>query len=265
MDPPEQPTLSEIKTEKEQAGVNQALLLVMGAVQEGHDLCAGAFLIRTEDGERCSDCDIMFDRPQHSIDVVGVCGYIGKRIGHARCRRLLRAPQEGDDLRAGAGGVGAEHGVAGALGDAVLHSPQDSIMVVAASRNVGKGHNLGLGGRRTGSAPQEGDSLRAGAVAARVEGRGARAAGNALAHSPDNSILIVGACGHVDEGILAGGGSSLVLVGNLLTVTCLPTCRLAAELPKGSSLSASELRVCVLGRKNKNIRLIRLPPHILHY
>ena len=50
MDPPEQPTLSEIKTEKEQAGVNQALLLVMGAVQEGHDLCAGELLIRTEDG-----------------------------------------------------------------------------------------------------------------------------------------------------------------------------------------------------------------------
>ena len=176
----------------------------MGAVQEGHDLCAGAFLIRTEDGERCSDCDIMFDRPQHSIDIVGVCGYIGKRIGHARCRRLLGAPQEGDDLRAGAGGVGAEHGVAGALGDAVLHSPQNRRLVVAASLHIGKGHGAGLGGGAAGSTPQEGDGLRTGADAIGVEGGGAGAGGDALVHGPDHGVLIVGACGHVGEGILAG-------------------------------------------------------------
>ena len=142
MNPPEQPTLSEIKTEKEQAGVNQALLLVMGAVQEGHDLCAGAFLIRTEDGERCSDCDIMFDRPQHSIDIVGVCGYIGKRIGHARCRRLLRAPQEGDDLRAGAGIVGAEQSVADAAGDALLLRPFHGFVVIRVGGNIPEGADL---------------------------------------------------------------------------------------------------------------------------
>ena len=38
--------------------------------------------------------------------------------------------EEGDDLAAGAGGVGAKGGVADAVGDAAVHGPQDGLIVI---------------------------------------------------------------------------------------------------------------------------------------
>ena len=66
------------------------------------------------------------------------------------------APEEGYDLRAGTVVVGAEGGVAGALGDAVLHGPQHRIMIVTALGHVGEGHRVALRSGAAGSAPQEG-------------------------------------------------------------------------------------------------------------
>ena len=57
---------------------------------------------------------------------------------------------------------------------------------------------------------------------------------------------------------------SSLSVEKMLIVTCLTVHKFVAQSPKGPSSSLSELRTCVLGRKNKNIRFIRLPPHILH-
>ena len=67
MTPPEQPTLSEIKTEKEQAGVNQALLLVMGAVQEGHALAAGAGVVDAEGAVGKAVGHAVFNGPCHCV------------------------------------------------------------------------------------------------------------------------------------------------------------------------------------------------------
>ena len=114
--------------------------LAQAAEQEGHDLGAGAVVVGAEGGSTGAASDAVFSGPQNCGVVVGVSRHISEGIHAVRDGRLLRAPQEGDDLRAGAGCVGAEHGVAGALGDALLHGPQNRVIVVAASLHVGKGH-----------------------------------------------------------------------------------------------------------------------------
>lgn len=53
------------------------------------------------------------------------------------------APDKGDDLRSRAVVVGAERG-GGALGDAVLHSPVDSLLIVAAGGHIHKHAGLGV-------------------------------------------------------------------------------------------------------------------------
>ena len=59
---------------------------------------------------------------------------------------LHAAIQEGYDLATGAVAVGAEGGVAGALGDAVLRGPQDCTGVVSVSGHIGEGiHDVGGG------------------------------------------------------------------------------------------------------------------------
>ena len=83
--------------------------------KEGHDLCAGAVVIRAEHGIAGSLGDILFDRPQHSVCVIVACGNVRKGIAAANCRCVLAAPQECDDLCACAGLVRAESSIAGTL------------------------------------------------------------------------------------------------------------------------------------------------------
>ena len=192
---------------------------LFAAPDEGDDLCAGAVGVRAERGVGGALGDVLLDSPQHRVSVVGACLHIGERIGRARCRGLLGAPQEGHDLRTGAGGIGAEHGLAGALGDAVLHGPQHRVIVVAANLHIGKGHDCGLGCGAACCAPQEGDGLRAGADAVRIEAARACAGGNAVFYRPQHRVVVVAARRNVDKFVrpckanLDGVGTFHVLKG----------------------------------------------------
>ena len=134
--------------------------------------------------------DLLANCPQDCIRIVGGGLHIGKGIGCTRCRGLLGTPQERDDLGAGAGHVGAKRGVAGALGDAILHRPQHSVVIIAARRDVGEGHGAGFGFGTASCSPQEGHGLRSGAGSVRAEGRCGGAFSDAVVNSPLNGISV---------------------------------------------------------------------------
>ena len=184
------------------------LLLFHIPIEEGDDLGAGAVVIRTEQAIADPAGDALVRRPCDRVGIVSADLYIAECISSADRRAARRTVQEGDDLSAGAGSVGAELTAARAAGDAVLNGPGHRFGIVGIRGDIGKAVHA-LGGGRSGSPPQEGDRLGAGTDAVGGEGGGAGAAGDALVHGPDHGVLIVGACGHVDEGILAGGGRSL--------------------------------------------------------
>ena len=76
---------------------------------------------------------------------------------------MIGSIQECCDLGAGTGGVGAEPVLAGAGGDALLHGPQDRVVVVCVGAHIGKRVGpVSLGGAV--GTPQEGDDLGAGAA-----------------------------------------------------------------------------------------------------
>lgn len=52
---------------------------------------------------------------------------------------LPSAIEEGDDLAPGAGSIGAEGGGGEAIGDALVHSPDDSVMEIVAFRYISEG------------------------------------------------------------------------------------------------------------------------------
>ena len=52
---------------------------------------------------------------------------------------LPGAIEEGDDLAPGAGSIGAEGGGGEAIGDALVHSPDDSVMEIVAFRYISEG------------------------------------------------------------------------------------------------------------------------------
>ena len=160
---------------------------------------SGAIRVGAECGVGGSLGDVLLDRPQYRISIVGGGLYIGKGIGRTRCRGLLGTPQERDNLGAGAGHVGAERGVAGALGDAVLHRPQHSVVVVAACGDVGEGHGAGFGLGTASGTPQEGHGLRTGADAVRGEMGSIGSLRNTVPHCPIHSVLIIAAGGYIHK------------------------------------------------------------------
>ena len=102
-------------------------------------------------------------------------------------------------MGAGAGHVGAERGVAGTLGDAVLHRPQHSVVIIAARGDVGKRHGAGFGLGTAGGTPQEGHGLRTGADAVRGEMGIIGSLRNAVLHRPIHSVLIIAAGGYIHK------------------------------------------------------------------
>ena len=181
---------------------------LLAAPEEGHDLRSGAIRVGAECGVGGSLGDVLLDRPQYRVGIVDGGLHIDKEIGCTRCRGLLRTPQESDDLGAGAGHVGAERGVAGALGDAVFYRPQHRVVIVAARGNVGKRHGAGFGFGTASGTPQEGRGLRTGADAIRGEMGIIGSLGDAVFDCPIHGVLIIAASGyihkHADLGVAVG-------------------------------------------------------------
>ena len=100
---------------------------------------------------------------------------------------------------AGAGHVGAERGVAGALGDAVFYRPQHSVVIIAAHGDVGEGHGAGFGLGTASGTPQEGHGLRTGADAIRGEVGIIGSLRNTVPHCPIHCVLIIAAGGYIHK------------------------------------------------------------------
>ena len=117
------------------------------AVQERHHLATGADDIRRKPVVANTVRDPVFHRPGHSLGVVGV----GRDIREAARALGLGAadstPQEGDDLRAGAGLVRSKQVIANAAGDALLRGPLHGFVVVGVGHHIGERAGLGLLGK----------------------------------------------------------------------------------------------------------------------
>ena len=174
-------------------------LLTQAAIQECYDLGAGAGGIGAEGGGGSTGGNTVLHSPQHCAVVVGTSRHIGEGIHTVSSGRFLATPQEGNNLGAGAGGVGAEGGVCGALGDALLHGPQHRVVIVSIRLHIGEGVHTALGSRGPGGPPQEGDSLGAGAGVVGSEGGGGGTGGDTLAYGPDHGVGVVGIAGHISE------------------------------------------------------------------
>lgn len=191
-------------------------LLGQRSPDKGYDLCTGAVCIRAELGVARSLGHVFLDSPQNSIGIVSAGCNVSKRICTACGRGFLAAPQEGHDLRTRAVHVRAEGRLAGTDGNAVLNCPQDCVIVVAASGNVGEGHRVGLGLGAARSAPQEGDGLRSGADPVGIEEGVTDTGGDALLHGPVDCFFKVGAVGHIGKGfgVLEGCRNRHVAAGH---------------------------------------------------
>lgn len=116
------------------------------AVQEGYGLSTSAGSIRGKGSRAGATGDTLLHGPQNRVIVVHAAVHVGERVrGGHRLRRTGGPPEECHHLRAGAAHVRAEGRGAGALGHAVLHGPQDSIIVVRAGGHVGEHRGLRLG------------------------------------------------------------------------------------------------------------------------
>ena len=176
-----------------------ASCLLLAAPEEGHDLRSGAIRVGAELHCRCTLGDTAFHHPQNRVKIVSTGLDIREWVAAARDRRFFRAPEETHDLRSRAGVVGAERGVARALGDAILYRPQHSIVIIAAHGDVGKRHGAGFGVGTASGTPEEGHGLRAGADAVRIEAARACAGGDAVFYRPQHRVVVVAARRKVDK------------------------------------------------------------------
>ena len=72
------------------------------------------------------------------LGIILVRGHIGKVAQRTRFRRTRRTPQEGYNLRSGAGSVRSEQRVAHTAGNALLRRPEDCIVVVILRVHIGE-------------------------------------------------------------------------------------------------------------------------------
>ena len=110
---------------------------VQGAGEERHRLRAGAGRVGRERAGRRAGGDAVFDGPRHGLLIVAAADHVGHAGRSAlRLGRAGGAPQEGHDLRAGAGLLGSEQVIAHAGGDAVLDRPLDGLIEVGVVGHV---------------------------------------------------------------------------------------------------------------------------------
>ena len=154
------------------------LLALIGYEKESNDLCAGAAIVWPEQAIADAVGHAIFHGPCHSVCIVA----IGKNIAEL-CLAIDQltngTEQESHALGTGAGRVGAELAVTGTGGDALAQRPADSSGIVRVLGNICHVHSVIHHGR-TGSAPQEGHDLRAGARLVRHKEAVANTAGDSL-------------------------------------------------------------------------------------
>lgn len=149
-------------------------------IQEGHNLRAGAFLIRAECSVPSAGGNAVFNGPCHRVGIVGAGSHVSEGISSAPFGGLAAVyfPQESDDLCSCAFIAGAEFFIVRTAGNAVFHCPAHGFFKIVARFHVGK---AGICARRLRFArrlPQKGHRLRAGTRVVGAERRRAGAAGN---------------------------------------------------------------------------------------
>ena len=102
----------------------------LAAAQEGHSLGAGAGFVGREGRLRGAGGNALTECPSNGLSVVGIRRNVRHVHGVVYHRRTGGTPQERDDLRTGAGLVGAEMLVVRAGGDAFLRCPKHRIIEV---------------------------------------------------------------------------------------------------------------------------------------
>ena len=107
--------------------------------EEGHSLRAGAGVVWAEQAAADTGGDAVFNRPRDRLGVEAVLVHIAHARRALRLGRAGRAPQEGDDLTAGAGQVGAEAVVSDTAGDAQPGGPLHRLGVPCVRGNIRKG------------------------------------------------------------------------------------------------------------------------------
>ena len=119
-------------------------LRLSAAVDHGRSLRTGTDVVRAEGRLRQTGDDAGARRPADSFAVVRALVHIRERHPVIHHGRTGRAPEEGDDLRAGAGIVGSEHITAHAVGNAVFHRPIHRVLIIAAGGYIHKHAGLGV-------------------------------------------------------------------------------------------------------------------------
>lgn len=187
------------------------------AIQECHDLCARAGILRAEFRRAHTVRNAVLHGPQNGAAVIRASAHVGKRIARAGRRGLaLVAPEERDDLRTGAGIVRAKLCRAHTIRDAVLDSPQNGLVIVLPSLDVGKWVGTARRLRLPGRAPQECHDLRTCATLLGTERRGRGAVRNAAADRPVDRIMRpVSAHRHVREDAAGAVGAVAGLITRL--------------------------------------------------
>ena len=109
-----------------------------------------------------------------------------------------KAAQEGEDLVIGQGAGQVEPVAPHAVGDPLLHRPEDSFIVEGVLvGDVAEAGGGGGGGRGPGSPPQEGHRLRPGYGPLRGKDAVSSALRNLLLHRPSHRVGVVGAVRHI--------------------------------------------------------------------
>ena len=179
-------------------------LLVASAVQEGDDLRAVADGGDAEGVGIDAGGDALLHGPCHGGGVEFTGLHIGKADRRMGFRASLAAPQEGDDLGPVAGGGGTKVCAVNTGGDAILHGPQDGLVVEVAHAHIAEGVAVGGGLGGTGGTPQEGHDLGPVAGSQGTEVGFIHAGGDALLHGPQDALEEEAVVGHIHKGILAG-------------------------------------------------------------
>ena len=98
---------------------------------------AGAGRIRREVRFVCAIRDAVLVGPEHRVRVVGVFFHVHEGdLVRLRLGAAVGSPEEGDDLRAGAGAVRGEDALVRAVCHAAAHRPVDGLGVELIRRNV---------------------------------------------------------------------------------------------------------------------------------